>query len=115
MTDIVLRMKALPDLTNEKAWEVVTEGAKEIERLRSEIGRLTGIYREAGDAAYGDYIAISSRDVCKGEDHKMAHGKFGREELRAHCSASEALGKHRACVAFVRALQSLQPVTLSEP
>ena len=34
MTDIVARMKALPDLTNEKAWEVVTEGAKEIERLR---------------------------------------------------------------------------------
>lgn len=34
MTDIVLRMKTLPDLTNEKAWEVVYEGANEIERLR---------------------------------------------------------------------------------
>lgn len=35
MIDIVLRMKALPDLTNEKAWEVVYEGAREIERLRA--------------------------------------------------------------------------------
>jgi hypothetical protein len=34
MKDIVLRMKTLPDLTNEKAWETVYEGAKEIERLR---------------------------------------------------------------------------------
>jgi hypothetical protein len=35
MTDIVARMKALPDLTNEKAWETIYEGAREIERLRA--------------------------------------------------------------------------------
>lgn len=35
MTDIVLRMKTLPDLTNEQAWAVVYEGAKEIEKLRA--------------------------------------------------------------------------------
>jgi hypothetical protein len=37
-TDIVLRMKTLPDLTNEQAWAVVYEGAKEIERLRIVLG-----------------------------------------------------------------------------
>jgi hypothetical protein len=35
MTDIVLRMKTLPDLTDEQAWAVVNEGAREIERLRA--------------------------------------------------------------------------------
>lgn len=35
MKDIVARMKALPDLANEQAWEVVNEGAREIERLRT--------------------------------------------------------------------------------
>lgn len=40
MTDIVLRMKALPDLTNEKAWEVVYEGAREIERLRTALEKI---------------------------------------------------------------------------
>jgi hypothetical protein len=38
--DLVMRMKTLPDLTNEKAWETVYEGAAEIERLRSEVERL---------------------------------------------------------------------------
>lgn len=37
MTDIVLRMKTLPDLTNEQAWAVVYEGAKEIEKLRADL------------------------------------------------------------------------------
>ena len=113
MIDIVMRMKTLPDLTNEKAWETVYEGASEIERLRAEIDRLKGIYRSAGDAAYGDYIAILSRDVCKGVEHKMQHGKFGAEELRCHNSASELLGKHRACVAFVCALQGMQQTSMS--
>ena len=47
MTDIVARMKALPDLTNEKAWEIVYEGAAEIERLRAEVERLNRIYISA--------------------------------------------------------------------
>ncbi len=48
-TDIVLRMKTLPDLTNEKAWETIYEGAREIERLRSEIDRLKGLSMEQRD------------------------------------------------------------------
>jgi hypothetical protein len=40
MTDLVMRMKTLPDLTNEKAWETVLEGAKEIERLRDALANL---------------------------------------------------------------------------
>lgn len=43
MTDIVLRMKALPDLTNEKAWEVVYEDAREIERLRVALRPFAGL------------------------------------------------------------------------
>lgn len=73
------------------------------------VDELIKTYRAAGDAAYCDYIAIMSRDVCKGVEHKMETGKFGRDELKAHNSASELLGKHRACVAFVQALTSVQP------
>jgi len=75
------------------------------------VEELIKTYKASGDAAYGDYIAIMSRDVCQGVDYKIEHGKFGQEELRAHNSAREALGKHRACVAFVQALKSLQPVS----
>lgn len=39
MSDLVMRMKTLPDLTNEQAWEVVNEGAREIENLRAQIDR----------------------------------------------------------------------------
>jgi hypothetical protein len=35
--DLVMRMKTLPDLTNEKAWETVYEGAAEIEKLRASL------------------------------------------------------------------------------
>jgi hypothetical protein len=59
MTDIILRMKALPDLTNEMAWEVVYEGAKEIERLRAEVERLNGIY----DSAVGGRMEFRSAFV----------------------------------------------------
>lgn len=44
MTDIVLRMKTLPDLTNEQAWGVVYEGAREIERLRAALSDLCRAY-----------------------------------------------------------------------
>lgn len=37
MTDIVLRMKALPDLTNEKAWEVISNAADVIEQLHGNL------------------------------------------------------------------------------
>ncbi len=49
MTDIVLRMKALPDLTNEKAWEVVHEGAAEIEKLRAALEEISAAEDAAPD------------------------------------------------------------------
>lgn len=46
--------------------------------------------------AYCRYIEQMKRDACLGWEHKVKHGKFGEAELKAHCTAAEYLGMHRA-------------------
>ena len=52
--------------------------------------------RARADNAYCDYICQLRRDECLGWEIKVERGKFGEEELKAHCAAAEKLGRHRA-------------------
>ena len=52
--------------------------------------------RARADNAYCDYIGQLRRDECLGWEIKVERGKFGEEELKAHCAAAEKLGRHRA-------------------
>lgn len=52
--------------------------------------------RARADNAYCEYIEQLRRDECLGWEIKIERGKFGEAELKAHCSAAEKLGRHRA-------------------
>jgi hypothetical protein len=75
MTDIVLRMKTLPDLTNEKAWEVVNEGAQEIERLRHSLSALAILHRYRMAEGGTQVFIGTSCEVCEAEagDRNLRH------------------------------------------
>ena len=48
------------------------------------------------DDAYCRYIRLMQSPPCLGWEAKIAAGKFGSNELRAHVEAGEWLGRHRA-------------------
>ena len=46
--------------------------------------------------AYVRYIQQLRQDECLGAEYKMEKGKFNNDNLKAHCTALQWLGKHRA-------------------
>ena len=52
--------------------------------------------QEAGSVAYITHLCKLSADLCLGAEAKIATGKFGLNELRAHQEAFVELGKHLA-------------------
>lgn len=54
------------------------------------------------DSAYCAYIKQLQQPECLGHEYKLAHGKFGEPELKAHCKAAEHLGAHRALSAAAK-------------
>ena len=52
--------------------------------------------RARADNAYCDYISHLRRDECLGWEIKVQRGKFGEAEMKAHCTAAELLGRHKA-------------------
>lgn len=52
--------------------------------------------RARADIAYCTYISQLRRNECLGWEIKVERRKFGDAELKAHCAAAEALGRHRA-------------------
>ena len=53
-------------------------------------------WKELADKAYCDYVKQLNRTECLGVEAKLKNGEFGISELKAHCKASELLGRHRA-------------------
>jgi hypothetical protein len=63
--------------------------------------------RARGDAAYCQLITIAQQPECLGWEAKVAAGKFGAAELKAHTDKAELLGRHRALHAAADRLESL--------
>lgn len=60
--------------------------------IDSLISELQGLSNDA----YVRYIQQLRQDECLGADYKMEKGKFNSDNLKAHCTALQWLGKHRA-------------------
>lgn len=65
-------------------------GVSEDERAKA----LERVMKDA-DSAYIEYIRQMEKPDCLGFQAKMNYGKFGLEQLEAHCKASHLLGQHR--------------------
>ncbi len=57
---------------------------------------LRGIFRHKADFHYCAFAEHLRRDVCLGQEIKIATGKFTEENTKAFEAAYEHLGKHRA-------------------
>jgi hypothetical protein len=60
------------------------------------MSKITEVLKSRSDNAYCDFIAQMKRDECLGPEEKIRIGKFGNEELRAHCAGHNLLGRHQA-------------------
>lgn len=64
--------------------------------LEGEIAAVVSRMQARSDNAYIEYIGQCGRDECLGEEIKMERGLFKSAELKAHRSASQSLGRHKA-------------------
>ncbi len=67
---------------------------KTLEALRADL-------QGKSNDAYVRYIHALRRDECLGWEFKVEHHEFGEPELKAHTTAAEYLGMHRAFAAAV--------------
>ena len=67
-----------------------------MDNVKSDLTAVLESIRARADNAYCDYISQCRRDECLGWQIKSERGKFGEAELKAHCTAAEKLGRHRA-------------------
>lgn len=58
------------------------------------------------DLAYCEYIRQKQLTECLGWEQKAKTGKFGEAELKAHCTAAERLGMHRAYADAIAAVKA---------
>lgn len=58
------------------------------------------------DSAYCDYVRMF-RNRCSGMEFKLEHGKFSESDLKAHCEAAEAFGRHRALSEAVKMINAI--------
>jgi hypothetical protein len=72
--------------------------------LSNEWVKLRETVKQQADNAYCDSLAQLRRDECLGYEQKLKVGKFGKDELNAHCKAAELLGRHRALMAVFNLL-----------
>lgn len=52
--------------------------------------------RARADNAYCEYIGQLRRDECLGWEIKVERGEFGEAEMKAHFTAAQKIGRHRA-------------------
>ena len=71
--------------------------------IDSLISELQGLSNDA----YVRYIQQLRQDECLGADYKMEKGKFNSDNLKAHCTALQWLGKHRAYEESIRFLSEV--------
>lgn len=71
--------------------------------IDSVIKELQGLSNDA----YARYIGQLRQDECLGAEYKMEKGKFNSDNLKAHCTALQWLGKHRAYEDSVRLLREV--------
>jgi hypothetical protein len=58
--------------------------------------KLVSELQTLSEAAYGEYVSVTQNTECLGWKSKINAGTFGESELKAHRTADNWLGKHRA-------------------
>lgn len=61
--------------------------------------------KQWADDAYVNYIRKCDSDLCRGLDFKLSHGEFTKQNLKAHCEASEHFGKHKGFMEAAAAIR----------
>jgi len=67
---------------------------------------LVDTFQTGYDSEYCAYAEYLRKDVCLGEEAKMAAGKFGKKELEARIYAAELYGKSLAYAVCAKRLKA---------